>query len=78
MRTMGHSLMDLPTDKNLHLHFEDNKEALNGGVWCLSLTADWRQGLKEQPPSPKSQESRNEIIPTKGLIEICTTRWSMY
>ena len=70
--------MDLPTDKNLHLHFEDNKEALNGGVCFLSLTTGWREGLKEQPPSPKSQESSNETIVTKNLIEICTTRWSMY
>ena len=75
---MGHSLMDLPTDKNLHLHFEDNKEALNGGVCCLSLAVGWRQGLKEQSSSPKSQESGNETIATKGLIEICTTHWSTY
>lgn len=39
MKVMGHSLMDLPTDKNLHLHFKDNKEALNGGVCCLSLNS---------------------------------------
>lgn len=75
---MGHSLMDLPTDRNLHLHFEGNKDALKGGVCCLSLTAGWRQGLKEQPPSPKSQESRNETMPTKDLIEICIIHWSTY
>lgn len=75
---MGHRLMDLPTDKKFTFTFEDNKEALNGVVRCLSLTADWRQSLKEQPPSPKSQESRNETMPTKDLIEICTPHCTTY
>lgn len=67
----GHHVMDLPTDKKFTF-------TLNGIVCCLSLTADWRQSLKEQPPSPKSQEPRNETMPTKDLIEICTPHCTTY